>query len=348
MRRTRERGRAIRDYILGHVRAHPEDVAQICADYFDISRQAVNKHLGRLVADGFLTADGVTRNRRYSLAVLDKKEFFVPLGEAADEDAVWRTEVAPLLSGIPDNARRVWQYGFTEMLNNAIDHSSGTSVRVLMARTAVDCSMSLIDDGEGIFRKITRALGLDDERHAVLELAKGKLTTDPEHHTGEGIFFTSRLFDEFNILSHKVFFLHDGTRKQDWIQEVGLNADATGFRGTLVVLELSNGTTKTLKQVFDDYAADGDYGFSKTVVPVHLVQYGDEALISRSQAKRLLTRFDRFTKVILDFNGVEQIGQAFADEVFRVFTRAHPNVEIEPFNATPEVDAMIRRARSAT
>ena len=345
---TRERGRVIRDFILGQVRAHPEDIAQTCADHFNISRQAVNKHLGRLVTDNYLTAHGATRNRRYSLAVFDEKEFFVPLSEGTDEDTVWRTEVAPLLSGIPDNARRNWQYGFTEMLNNAIDHSSGTWVKVLMARTAVDCRISLIDDGEGIFRKITRELELDDERHAVLELAKGKLTTDPKNHTGEGIFFTSRLFDEFNILSYRVFFSHDSATSQDWIQDIGLNADTAGFRGTLVVLELHNGTTKTLKQVFDEYTTDGDYGFSKTVVPVHLVQYGDEALISRSQAKRLLTRFDRFKKVILDFEGVEQIGQAFADEVFRVFTRAHPNVEIVPFNANPEVEAMIRRARSTT
>ena len=53
----------------------------------------------------------------------------------------------------------------------------------------------------GIFKKIQKALDLLDERHAILELAKGKLTTDPKHHTGEGIFFTSRMFDEFTILS---------------------------------------------------------------------------------------------------------------------------------------------------
>ena len=34
----------------------------------------------------------------------------------------------------------------------------------------------------------------------VWELPKsGKLTTDPDNHTGEGIFFTSRVFDEFEI-----------------------------------------------------------------------------------------------------------------------------------------------------
>ena len=345
---TRKRGRAIRDYIVAHVRANPENIAQICADQFGISRQAVNKHLGRLVADGLLTAQGATRNRRYSLSALVEKDLSIPLTEETDEDTVWRTAIDPTLSDIPQNARRIWQYGFTEMLNNAIDHSSGTRVRIMIARTAVDTRITLIDDGEGIFRKITRELRLNDERHAVLELAKGKLTTDPEHHTGEGIFFTSRLFDEFNLLSREVFFSHDNTTQEDWIQETRSISGGPEFPGTLVVLALNNDTTKTTKQVFDEYTEDGDYGFSRTVVPVSLVPYGDEALISRSQAKRLLTRFERFKKVILDFSDVEQIGQAFADEVFRVFVRAHPNVELVPFNANPDVDAMIQRARSTT
>ena len=344
---TRERGRAIRDYITAQVGSHPEDIGQVCATHFGISRQAVNKHLVRLVADGLLTAQGATRNRRYSLAKLLQKDIVVPLTDGTDEDTVWRKEIGPLLSDIPRSTRENWQYGFTEMLNNAIDHSSGTRVKIVIARTAVDTRMKLLDDGVGIFRKIAREMQLDDERHAVLELAKGKLTTDPENHTGEGIFFTSHLFDEFNLLSREVFFSHDNATQEDWIQDVRSISDGAEFPGTIVVLELNNSTTKTLKQVFDEYSEDGDYGFSKTVVPVSLVRYGDEALISRSQAKRLLARFDRFKKVLLDFTGVELIGQAFADEVFRVFARAHPNVELDPFNAKPQVDAMIRRARNA-
>ena len=336
---TRERGRAIRDYIIAHVRAHPDDVAQICADQFGISRQAVNKHLGRLVAEGFLTAQGATRKRRYSLGVLVEKDIVVPLGEGTKEDLVWRIAVEPLLSDLPRTTLDIWQYGFTEMLNNAIDHSSGTKAEIVISRTAVDAKVTLDDDGEGIFRKIARELQLDDERHAVLELAKGKLTTDPENHTGEGIFFTSRLFDGFDILSHRVFFSHDSATHEDWISETR----SRDFPGTYVFLELDNNTTKTSNQVFDEYTED--FAFSKTVVPVRLVQYGDEALISRSQAKRLLTRFDRFKTVILNFEGVEQIGQGFADEVFRVFVRAHPNVEIVPINTNRQVSSMIGHAQ---
>ena len=83
------------------------------------------------------------------------------------------------------------------MLNNAIDHSSGTNVVIDIKRTTTSTEMTILDDGYGIFRKIKDSLGLEDERHAVFELSKGKLTTDPDNHTGEGIFFTSRMFDEF-------------------------------------------------------------------------------------------------------------------------------------------------------
>ena len=68
--------------------------------------------------------------------------------------------------------------------------------------------MYLHDNGVGIFKKIQTELRLLDERHAILELAKGKLTTDPKRHTGEGIFFSSRMFDQFDILSGGIFFTH--------------------------------------------------------------------------------------------------------------------------------------------
>ena len=337
---TRERGRAIQRFILERVDSNPDTIAQLTVTGFGISRQAVNKHLRRLVREGLLTAEGATRNRRYALAVLDKKSILVPLTSTTAEDSVWREKIAPLLSDLPQKAKAIWQYGFTEMLNNAIDHSSGTSVYVTIERTAISVRISLMDDGEGIFRKIQRELNLFDERHSVLELAKGKLTTDPDHHTGEGIFFTSRMFDEFSIRSGEVFFSHRNPKNEDWILET------SPLSGTGVFLTLSNDTERTTKEVFDEFTSGEDYGFSKTVVPVDLVRYGDEALVSRSQAKRLLTRFERFRTVLLDFEGVDQIGQGFADEVFRVFARAHPGVELVSINENAQIRAMIGRVSS--
>jgi hypothetical protein len=86
--------------------------------------------------------------------------------------------------------------------------------------------------------------------------------------------------------------------------------------------------------------------FSRTSVPVTLAQYGEENLVSRSQAKRLLARFDKFKEVVLSFKGVERIGQAFADEIFRVFKKAHPDLSILYIEANHEVEKMIKRALS--
>jgi hypothetical protein len=80
---------------------------------------------------------------------------------------------------------------------------------------------------------------------------------------------------------------------------------------------------------------------------MRLAQYEGEKLVSRSQAKRVANRFERFKRVELDFTGIEEIGQAFADEMFRVFATAHPEIRITPLNTGPAVAQMIRRAVGA-
>jgi len=87
-----------------------------------------------------------------------------------------------------------------------------------------------------------------------------------------------------------------------------------------------------------------DYHFSNTNVPVSLAREGDEPLISRSQAKRLLARLDGFEEVVLDFEGIESIGQAFADQIFRVFAAEHPGVRLTAIHTSVTTEQMIRRA----
>ena len=237
----------------------------------------------------------------------------------------------------------VWAYGFQEMLNNAIDHSSGGKVIVDVERTTTSTEMSIVDDGYGIFKKIKDSLGLEDERHAVFELSKGKLTTDPDNHTGEGIFFTSRMFDRFTITSGSVHFAHRSPGEEYWVLE-----NDEHVTGTWIRMKLSNDARRTPQEVFDAFTGDDEYGFNKTVVPVDLARYGDDALISRSQARRVLARLDRFNTVLLNFKNVDQVGQGFADEVFRVFSRNHPGIELIPINSNRTVMSMIRRAQTRT
>lgn len=341
MTKVRERGEAVRRYIVAHVDKHPTAIAKMTADKFDITRQAVNKHLQKLVSENALTQEGNTRNRSYKLASLVRWMKHYDLVEGLEEDRVWRDDVALSLGQLPQNALDIWHHGFTEMLNNAIDHSEGTVISVVFEKTAASTRISIHDDGVGIFRKIQTALKLMDERHAVLELAKGKLTTDPARHTGEGIFFSSRMFDYFETLSGGVYFSHQFDRNQDWISERDKS-----MNGTSVFMELNNHTARTTRKVFDKFTSGEGFGdFTKTVVPVRLARYGEENLVSRSQAKRLLARVDRFQTVIFDFHDVESIGHAFADEIFRVFATQHPKMMLTEMNANSAVKRMINRVR---
>ncbi len=77
---------------------------------------------------------------------------------------------------------------------------------MIFERSAMNARIVVSDNGIGIFRKIRRDLHLTDERHAILELSKGKVTTDPNRHSGQGIYFTSRAFEKFGILSGRLYF----------------------------------------------------------------------------------------------------------------------------------------------
>lgn len=341
MTRVRTRGEQIRRFIIDTVERHPKNIAKITADKFGITRQAVNKHLKRLINEHALVQRGHTRNRFYHLHPLVEWSEDYKRSDELAEDIVWRERLAPSLGHMPENVSDIWHYGFTEMFNNAIEHSEASNISIHLEKSAKSTQLVIHDNGVGIFKKIQHELNLLDERHAVLELAKGKLTTDPAHHSGEGIFFTSRMFDNFIILSGGVYFSHQFGEKEDWI----LEGDKFSF-GTAVWMKLNNHTSRTVQKVFNKFTSDEEFGFTKTVVPVRLAQYGDDKLVSRSQAKRLLARIDKFKTVIFDFQGVDMIGQAFADEVFRVFAQKHPEIELIPHKANSAVKRMIYRALS--
>ena len=230
------------------------------------------------------------------------------------------------------------------MVNNAIDHSDGTVFTVRVRRELDSIVIFILDNGEGIFRWITRLCDLVDERQAIIELSKGKLTTDPSKHSGQGIFFTSKMFDSFVIDSFGLEYSHDHSANFDWLHEIETDKNI----GTAIYMKISLNSTRTVKEVFDEYTAgeDDDFSFNKTVVPVKLAIFGHEQLVSRSQAKRLLARIENFKIVLFDFDGVDQIGQAFADEIFRVYKLRYPEITLLDTNSSDEVKAMIKRAQA--
>lgn len=328
--------------LLSVVERHPRDLAATVAAQLGLSRTAAASRIRALLDTGYLVRHGSTTRPSYALGSNRWGRFRYERA-GLTEDRVWVGDVAPMLGRLPANVREIAHYGLTEMVNNAIDHSEGGVVEVMVDLNRNRLTLIVRDDGIGIFRKITRALDLPDERLALLELAKVKLTTDPRRHSGEGIFFASRMFDRFVIASGELVFDHDDTEADDVLFDV--TEDGANGLGTRVDMQIAVDSTRESAEVFQAYSSGPDeYTFAKTVVPVRLAKVGEDNLISRAQAKRLLQRVDRFRCVVLDFAEVASIGQAFADEIFRVFANEHPEVELVPIHAATEVQQMIRRA----
>jgi DNA-binding transcriptional ArsR family regulator len=64
---SRDKSVQIRGFILKNAGDHPRTVGILTAEHFDISRQAVSRHLKILIAEGLLRAVGNTRSREYRL-----------------------------------------------------------------------------------------------------------------------------------------------------------------------------------------------------------------------------------------------------------------------------------------
>lgn len=319
--------------------SHPEDLVAHASTELRMSRQAVSAHLANLIHAGLLQTSGGRGARRISRVPVHHAT--MPL-RGLQEDRVWDDHVSPHLIGIPPNVRSICQFGLTEMVNNAIDHSEGELLTVTVERTPDEISLGVLDDGVGIFKKIQHELQLHDQRQAILELSKGKFTTDPQRHSGQGIFFCARAFDRFALFGSTIALLCR------YGQTPWAIAEREDEGGTFVRMSVALNIARDLKDVFDEFTTDLDeYSFDRTHVPLRLATYGDDHLISRSQARRVLARFEKFREVFLDFTEIHIIGQAFADEVFRVFHNQNPQVRLVHINACAPVLQMISRAQTA-
>ena len=332
---------AIDRYILNKIDAS-ESPVKPASEAFDVSVQTVYKHIRDLQSAGLIKRDG---KLKYEL-ISDVRSISLGEGELKTDEAVlFDRYISSYTDELPENVRRIWMYSVTEMLNNVKEHSQASRSELIICRNAVSLSVIIYDNGIGIFRKIKEKFGLADEDEAIRELFKGKLTTDTEKHSGEGIFFTSRMMDEFAILSDGRIFTHN---KFDSIDEkigeirmlagdsVPIRGDAAG--GTLVFMKLADDTSRTTRTVFDKFA-DVENGFRRTEIAVANL-FGNYP-VSRSQAKRLCNRLDEFDEVMLDFDGVDDIGQGFADELFRVFVNAHGDIKLNTFNTNENVRFMM-------
>lgn len=317
-------------YILNKIDRGDGSIAKTTAENFNINTSTVHSYINELIDKGVIQKE---KRATYSLT---NKTYMYDISKeegSFDIDTIAYSEyLEPLLTDFPSNVKSIWNYALSEMFNNVIDHSGASNASITIKQNYLTTSVQLYDDGIGIFNKIKDYFGYATIDDAICELFKGKLTTDKEHHSGEGIFFSSKMVDEFYIISgHKIFTsnIYDN-------EEIITLADL-GVEGTCVVMKLHNFTKKRPRDIFASFS-DIDGGFTKTVIPMKNIF--DGAPVSRSQAKRVASRLERFKEVVFDFEGIEWMGQGFAHELFVLFGNNHMEISIEPINMTEEVESM--------
>jgi len=328
--------------IIKYIKRHGSTGSRKLSLHFGISRQALNFHLRALINDGKLIKTGSTKNARYHISTKTeiKHRFAADFQVTGlDENHIYqRLSLSLNLSRLlKADVESIANYAFTEMLNNVIDHSDSSRTRVRASLSGGTLFFEIKDWGKGVFASIAEGFLLDSEQDAMLELVKGKTTTMPEAHSGEGIFFTSKAVDRFVLRSHRIQLEWDRAHGDVFVSTPRFT------KGTEVKVEISLNSRLKLEDVFSRFAPqEFDYQFQKTLVHVKLL---NREYISRSEAKRLLQNLDRYRVVELDFRDVQAMGQGFADEIFRVFHNRFPNIVFHTINTSPVIEAVIQHVR---
>lgn len=315
----------------------------------NISRQTAAEHLRKLAQAKIVIKMGSTIDSYYvpyraSTAASQQYPAFSKTFriKGLQEDKIFSliADELKLSKQISKSAFEITSYAFTEMLNNAMDHSGAPKVKCAFSLKNGNVGFVVTDRGKGAFETIRKRFHLKDHYEAIESLLKGKQTADPIRHSGQGIFFTSKIADRFLLKNARLGLFFENDNGDLSVKEL-----PKLVRGTEVSFEIKMKSKKSLKALFNEYSNE-DFEFDKTKIEIRLSP--KQALyVSRSEAKRLIIGLDKFRRIELDFSGVPMVGQAFADEIFRVFAKSHPKIEIIPIHMNRPVEFMIKRAMAS-
>lgn len=334
-------------HILSFLHNTPQSSITEIADSLDVSKQYISRLVGELINAGCVEKIGNTKGSYVILAdsnglgIEESPDAIFQqtyLLEGLAEDVVMR-ELAhhAVYDDISSENKHRFEYVFTEMLNNAIDHSSGEQVHVTVLRDDNEkISCWIADDGIGVFANVKQHHALGSELDALQDIVKGKTTTDPEHHSGEGIFFSSKVADRFILRSHElrlVFFSGEAFSP---------DTHESPVTGTIAKFTIFFASDINMVNVFNTYTNEFEFDTSSITIKLYTI---NNTFISRSEAKRLLNGLEQFRHIILDFADVKTIGQGFADEIFRVWHKKNAHMTVSVENTKPSIAFMIKRAQ---
>ena len=305
------------------------------------SRQYIVRLLARLISKGEIHKRGKTRAAKYYYGKTSEEVDHLELvkeRQGLSESVVFE-EVRKRMrldDKLNKNCLTIFDYAFTEMLNNAIDHSQSKKVWINVETDHADITFIIKDLGIGAIENIKHSFEISDDFLALEHLFKGKQTTAKEGHSGQGIFFTSKAVDTYKIAASGMEFTIDNKEADEFLKDIRQR------KGTTVTCKIKKNTRRKIKDVFDKFT-DDDYEFNQNIVKINLSKY--ERLMSRSEAKRLLLGLEDYAVLDFNFKNVSEVGQGFCDEIFRVYANKFPAKVLSYNGASDVVRYMIERSR---
>lgn len=310
-----------------------------------VTRQYISTILQDMVGEGELIRQG---GGRYTVYALPKYSNLLTntvrrhlRNEDLKEDLVLADieRRASFIRRLKPNVYSVFRYAFLEMLNNAIEHSRSKTIDIEIFKSGNNLIFIVEDYGIGVYKNVMKQRRLASELEAMQDILKGKTTTLPENHSGEGIFFTSKVSDVFILDSYGLRLRVDNLINDIFYEEL-----AKKVSGTKVTFIIDLDSEKSSEGIFVEYQTDpAQGGFDKTEIRVKLYA-GGSIYVSRSQARRIMEGLgEKFKTIILDYDKVPTVGQAFADEIYRVFQSRHPETTIKSINMNSAIEFMVNR-----
>ena len=338
-------------------RGRPLSAAEI-ARRLKVTRPTVSRHLTAMIEDGRVAKEGGGKRVRFrngfaGMAVsedevpTDRKDIGTPPPSSLSfvrrypravisEDRVWQELLSlhPVLGRLSVPARELFRIRLHRDAQQRHRALAGREVEVCFSQASDDTlSFEIQDDGVGLFQSLRRSLRLGSVEEAVKKLSQSRLPPLPDGRVAAGLFFSSRAARRFEVDSNGFRWMVDN-------QSGSTAAASAGPRkGTRVRFQGELQPRRTLAELFARYSEHTIVHKTRVVVTL------GTSFISRKEAQRLLAPLERFHTVVLDFKDVKEIGQGFADEVFRVWPSSHPHVTLEPINMSPVVSLMIDHAR---
>lgn len=325
----------IKQFILENLTEHQKDIIKASIRKFGLSRQAILKHMHTLISEDRVVAHGRTRDRFYELKPLVNFSRTVDITNGFSADQILRSQILPNLDSVPLNIYEICEFSIGALLSNTLDHSKATKLNYKLYVSSTDVHFVLSDNGIGIFEKLNTSLSLTDIQVAVLEIAKGHITTDPDNHSGEELMTVIHLFDKVTIDSSGVCLTYHN-QNNEWIV-----SGSAQQKGTRIHLEIKSNSRRTCQDVFRQIF---DQESKMVRIPVNLIRGEGEQVNSRTQAQNLLYNIKDLNEIEFDFKNIDLIGPAFADELVRKTKEKNQIADIKWINSTKIVDVLMSRA----